>query len=224
MQNQNNLQNDARNISIFKLAWPIFVQMVLSISLGYIDKVNMLMTGGLIVGFVTGLIIAFKQNLAPILSPVYAFAEGALLGGLSCIFEAKFPGIVVQAVALTFLAIFAMAVLFKTGIIRATEKFRSTLFIATTAIVALYLINIALSFFHVQIPALYSSNPLGIALSILIVGIAALNLIIDFEFIERGAEKLLPKYFEWYCAFGLLVTIVWLYIELLRLLSKLRDR
>ncbi len=193
-------------------------------SLGYLDKVNMLMISGLIIGLITGFVIIFKQHLAPILSPVYAFAEGALLGGLSCMFEKQFPGIVVQAVALTFMAIISMAVLYKAGLIRATEKFRSTLLIATGAIAILYLIQLVLFFFHITIPALYSSNPIGIAFSLLVVGVAALNLILDFDFIERGSERLLPKSYEWYGAFGLLVTIVWLYIELLRLLSKLKDR
>lgn len=193
-------------------------------ALGYMDKVNMLMMAGLIIGLITGFVIIFKQNLAHILTPVYAFAEGALLGGLSAVLEAQFPGIVVQAVALTFMAILSMATLYKTGVIRATEKFRSTLITATFAIFLLYLISWIAGFFHVTIPAINSSSPIGIAFSLLVVGIASFNLIIDFDFIEQGAMRLLPKEYEWYGAFGLMVTIVWLYIEVLRLLSKLKER
>lgn len=193
-------------------------------SLGYLDKVNMLMMTGLIVGLITGFIIIFKQNLAPLLSPVYAFAEGALLGGLSSTLESTFPGIVIQAVALTFLAIFSMAILYKTGVIRATERFRSTVITATFSIMIFYLIGLVASFFGVHLPLMYSSSPISIGFSVLVVILASMNLIIDFDFIEEGANRFLPKQYEWYGAFGLLVTIVWLYIEILRLLSKLRER
>lgn len=193
-------------------------------SLGYMDKVNMLMIAGLVIGLIVGFVIIFKQHLAPVLSPVYAFAEGALLGGLSAIFEKQFPGIVIQAVSLTMLAVFSMAVLYKAGIIRATERFRSTIMVATSAIAVFYLIAIIGSFFHFNMSILYSSSPLGIAFSVIVVGIAALNLIIDFDFVEQGAANFLPQQYEWYGAFGLLVTIIWLYIEILRLLSKLKDR
>lgn len=193
-------------------------------ALGYMDKVNFLMIVGLIVGLITAFVIIFKQNLAPLLSPVYAFAEGALLGGLSSTLEARFPGIVIQAVALTFLAVFSMALLYKAGVIRATERFRSAIITATASIMIFYLIGIVTSFFGIHLPLLYSSSPISIGFSIVVVGIASLNLIIDFDFIEQGANRFLPKSYEWYGAFGLLVTIVWLYIEILRLLSKIKDR
>lgn len=193
-------------------------------ALGYMDKVNMLMMVGLIVGLITGFAIIFKQNLAHILTPVYAFAEGALLGGLSAMLEAQFPGIVIQAVALTFMAVFSMAALYKAGIIRATERFRSTIITATFAIMILYLVSFIAGFFHVTIPAINSPTPIGIGFSLIVVTIASLNLIIDFDFVEQGAARLMPKEYEWYGAFGLMVTIVWLYIEILRLLSKLRER
>ena len=193
-------------------------------ALGYMDKVNMFMIAGLIIGLIVAFVIIFKQHLAPILAPVYAFAEGALLGGLSAIFEAQFPGIVIQAVSLTMLAVFSMAVLYKAGLIRATERFRSTILIATSAIAVFYLIAIIGSFFHFNISVLYSSSPLGIAFSVIVVAIAALNLIIDFDFVEQGSANFLPQYYEWYGAFGLLITIVWLYLEILRLLSKLKER
>ncbi len=193
-------------------------------ALGYLDKVNILMMTGLIVGLIVGFVIIFKQNLAPVLSPVYAFAEGALLGGMSAFFETKFPGIVMQAVALTFMAIFSMAILYKAGIIKATEKFRSTLIIATFSIFILYMVGFIASFFGVMVPAFYSATPIGIAFSVIVTIVASLNLIIDFDFIEQGAARLLPQSYEWYGAFGLLITIVWVYIEMLRLLSKLRER
>ncbi len=193
-------------------------------ALGYMDKVNMFMFGGLIIGLIVAFVIMFKQHLAPVLAPVYAFAEGALLGGLSAIFEAQFPGIVVQAVSLTMLAVFSMAVLYKIGLIRATERFRSTILIATSAVAIFYLIDLVGRFFHFNLSIIYSSSPLGIAFSLFVVGLAALNLIIDFDFIEKGQANFLPQYYEWYGAFGLLITIVWLYLEILRLLSKLKER
>lgn len=193
-------------------------------SLGYLDKVNIIMMIGLVVGLITGFVIIFKQHLAPVLTPVYAFAEGALLGGISAFLETKFPGVVIQAVALTFMTILAMAVLYKAGLIRATEKFRSTIMISTGAIALLYLVSIIASLFGVNIPVFTSSSPISIIFSLIVVTIASLNLIMDFDFIEQGSARLLPKQYEWYGAFGLLVTIVWLYLEILRLLSKLRDR
>lgn len=191
---------------------------------GYADKVNLLMMGGLIIGFILGLIICFKQHLAPLLSPVYAFAEGAFLGGLSAMLEVKYPGIAIQAAALTFLAIFSMAFLYKIGAIRATERFKSTVFTATVAIMVFYLIGLVASMFHFPIPLIYGNSFLSIGFSLFVVGLASLNLIIDFDFIEQGANRFLPKSYEWYGAFGLLITIVWMYIEILRLLSKLRER
>lgn len=193
-------------------------------TLGYMDKVQMLMIAGLIIGLITGFVIIFKQNLAPVLTPVYAFAEGALLGGLSAMLEGQFPGIVMQAVALTFMAVFSMAALYKAGVIKATERFRSTIITATFAIMILYLVSFIAGFFGVSIPAINSPSPIGIAFSLIVVTIASLNLIIDFDFVEQGAARLMPKVYEWYGAFGLMVTIVWLYIEVLRLLSKLRER
>lgn len=193
-------------------------------ALGYADKVNMLMIGGFVIGFIFALIICFNQKLAPLLSPIYAFAEGAALGGLSAMFETKYPGIAMQAAALTFLAIFSMAILYKTGVIKCTDKFRSTVITATFAIMIFYLIGLIASLFHFPMPLIYGSGLLSIGLSLFVVGLASLNLIIDFDFIEQGANRLLPKQYEWYGAFGLLVTIVWMYLEILRLPSKLRER
>lgn len=191
--------------------------------LGYTDKVMLIMTIGLIVGLISAFVIIFKNNTAPYLAPVYAFAEGALLGGISVFIESIYPGIAIQAVAFTFIVMFIMLGLFKVKLIRATEKFRSTIFAATFSIMIVYLVSLIGSFFGFQIPFVFGGGVVGIAFSVIVVILAALNLILDFDFIERGAENMLPKYYEWYGAFGLMVTLVWLYMEILRLLSKLRS-
>lgn len=191
-------------------------------TLGYTDLAMMLTGGGIIVGFITASIVAFTRN--KLLIPVYAVCEGLALGGISATFEASYPGIVTQAVAGTFAALFSMLILYRANIIRCTDKFRSVIFISTASIAVIYLVNFIGSFFHMQVPLLNSSSTAGIAVSAVIIVIAALNLIVDFDFIERGAQNMLPKDYEWYGAFGLMVTIVWLYLEILRLLAKLQNR
>ena len=192
------------------------------ISAGYTDMGMMLTGGGFIVGFILALIISFTRN--KILIPIYAVCEGCALGGLSAILEAQFPGIVIQAVAGTFAALFTMLALYKMRLIQVTDKFRSVIFISTASIAAVYLVDIIGSFFGLHVPLINSSSAGGIAITLLIVVIAALNLILDFEFIEKGEQMMLPKDFEWYGAFGLMVTLVWLYVEILRLLSKINRR
>ena len=150
--------------------------------LGYTDKVMLLTTVGAVVGLVLALIITFVRKAMNILVPIYAFVEGAVLGGVSAIFEASHPGVVTQAVAMTFLTVFSMLFLYKANVIKATEKFRSTILIATLAIVVFYLITFVLSFFNIAVPIVHSSSLIGIGFSILVVGIAALNLILDFDF------------------------------------------
>lgn len=191
-------------------------------TMGYTDLAMMLTSGGAIVGFILALIVAFTRN--KYLVPVYAVCEGLFLGGISATFEASYPGIVSQAVAGTFAALFSMLILYKSNVIRCTEKFRSIVFVATVSIAAVYLINFIGSFFHLSVPLINSASPAGIAVSAIICVVAALNLITDFDFIEQGAQNMLPKDFEWYGAFGLMVTIVWLYLEILRLLAKLQSR
>ncbi len=192
--------------------------------MGYADKVMMVGTVGLIVGFILALIISFKPKTAPYLAPVYAFAEGAFLGGISMIFEAQYPGIALQAIAGTFIALFVMLFLFKTKLIQATQRFRSVIMTALISIMGLYLINIIATLFGHPLTFMYNSTPLSIGISVVIVAVASLSLILDFDFIIKGEENLLPKHFEWYGAFGLMVTMVWLYLEILRLLSRLKDR
>jgi uncharacterized YccA/Bax inhibitor family protein len=177
---------------------------------------------GALGGFVLAMIISFKANLAPVLSVPYAALEGLALGSISALLERRYPGIAIQAVGLTFAVFAVMLVAYKLNIIRATERFRSIVIGATGAIALVYIVSMVLGFFHIAVPLLNSSSPLGIVVSLVIVGVAALNLILDFDFIESGAAQGAPRYMEWYAAFGLLVTMVWLYLEILRLLSKMR--
>ena len=177
---------------------------------------------GALGGFILAMIISFKANLAPVLSVPYAALEGLALGSISALLERRYPGIAIQAVGLTFAVFAVMLVAYKLNIIRATERFRSVVIGATGAIALVYIVSMVLGFFHIAVPLLNSSSPLGIVVSLVIVGVAALNLILDFDFIESGAAQGAPRYMEWYAAFGLLVTMVWLYLEILRLLSKMR--
>jgi uncharacterized YccA/Bax inhibitor family protein len=181
-----------------------------------------LMTG-LIGGLIVAMVTIFKASWAPATAPAYAVLEGLALGGISAIFEQRFPGIVIQAVGLTFGTLFALLIAYKSGVIKATENFRLGIVAATGGIFLVYLVGFVGGFFGWQIPLIHESGTVGILFSLFVVVIAALNLVLDFDFIERG-HGVAPKYMEWYGAFGLVVTLVWLYLELLRLLSKLRDR
>jgi uncharacterized YccA/Bax inhibitor family protein len=183
------------------------------------------MIGGALGGFVVALVTVFKSTWAPLSAPIYALLEGLFLGGISAVFEHSYPGIAVQAVSLTFAVMFVMLLAYKFGVIRATRGFKLGVIAATGGIALVYVINIVMTvFFHTQISILSSSTPLGIGISLFIAGIAALNLIIDFDMIESAARMGAPKYMEWYGAFGLMVTLVWLYLEILRLLGKVRNR
>ncbi len=186
------------------------------------------MIGSMIGGFVLALVITFKQQWSPYLALGYAALEGLFLGAISAIFHAAFaesyPGIIMQAVLLTLGTCVAMFGLYHTGIIRATNTFKKVIITATMGIAFFYLLNMVLRLFGVQMPFLHDNSMIGIGISLFIVAIAALNLILDFDRIEQGAAQGAPKYFEWYGAFGLMVTLVWLYIEILRLLSKFSSR
>jgi uncharacterized YccA/Bax inhibitor family protein len=182
------------------------------------------MLGGAIGGLIVAIVTAFKKEWAPATSPLYAALEGLFLGGISAFYEARYPGIVIQAVALTFGTAFALLMAYKSRLIRATENFKLGVFAATGGIFLLYLISIVLGFFGIRIGFIHDSGPLGIGFSLVVVVIAALNLVLDFDFIEKGAEHGAPKFMEWYGAFGLVVTLVWLYLEILRLLGKLTSR
>jgi len=183
------------------------------------------MIGGVIGGLITGFVTVFKKTWAPLTAPIYALLEGLFLGGISAIFQRSYTGIAIQAVSLTFAVMFVMLLAYKFGIIRATRGFKLGVIAATGGIALVYVANMVMSlFFHSQMSFLYSSTPLGIGISLFIVVIAALNLIIDFDMIENAARMGAPKYMEWYGAFGLMVTLIWLYLEILRLLSKTRSR
>ena len=190
------------------------------------NGVQTYMYGGLIIGLISILIMSFKKSWSPYLAPVYAAAEGVLLGALSMFFEAMFPGIVMQAVAIT-MGIFAlMLVLYKTNVLRATPMFTKVIYIATAGVGVFYLLMMVLNLFGVHgLSSFYAgSSPMSIGLSVLIAGIAAFNLIMDFNFIEEASNAGAPKYMEWYAGVGLLATLIWLYIEILRLLAKLQSR
>jgi uncharacterized YccA/Bax inhibitor family protein len=182
------------------------------------------MAGGAIGGFIVALITIFKQSWSPVTSPIYALLEGLFVGGMSSLAESQYPGIVIQAVGLTFGTCLALLLAYSSGLVKATENFKLGVVAATGGIAVVYLVSIVLSLFGVRMPYIHDSGLIGIGFSVFVVIIAALNLVLDFDFIESGSREGLPKYMEWYAAFGLMVTLIWLYIEILRLLTKLRSR
>ena len=235
--NSNTFKNTANNNSLFldktmtikgtvdKTA----LSLVLLILAGYYSY-SPDMTSMILVGSIGGLLVAiltiFKKEWAPITVPIYAILEGLALGSVSYLYNTQYEGIIIQAISLTVLILFSMLFAYRTKIIKPTENFKLGLFAATGGIFLLYLISFIMSFFGSGISLLSPNNTsmLSIGLSFGIVIIAALNLVIDFDFIEEGSENGAPKYMEWYGAFGLLVTLIWLYLELLRLLAKLKNR
>jgi uncharacterized YccA/Bax inhibitor family protein len=183
------------------------------------------MIGGLLGGFIVALVTIFKQSWAPLTAPIYALLEGLALGGISAMFEKSYPGVAMQAIGLTFGTLFVMLLAYKTGIVRATQGFKIGVIAATGGIAVFYLVEMVLGgLFHINVPAINGSGPWGIAFSLFVVIIAALNLVLDFDLIETGVQMGAPKYMEWYGAFGLMVTLIWLYLEILRLLAKARRR
>lgn len=186
---------------------------------------NPLLIGvGLIGGFIVALVTIFKKQWAPITAPLYAALEGLLIGGISSAFEAQYPGVVLQAVMLTFGTLAALLAAYSTGLIKASQNFKLGVVAATGGIAIFYLVSMVLGFFHINMPLIYGNGAVSIGFSVIVVIVAALNLILDFDFIATSAGQGAPKYMEWYAAFGLMVTLVWLYLEILRLLSKLRNR
>ena len=176
--------------------------------------------GAVLVAFVVAMVVIFNPKLAFPLSLVYAVTEGVALGTISAIYESDNPGIVINAVGLTFGILFTMLILYRARIIQATENFKLGIVSAMGGILILYLVDIGMMFFGARIPFIHEGGFWGIAFSLFVVGIASLSLVMDFDFIEKGVEHKAPKYMEWYGAFGLLITLVWLYLEILRLLSK----
>ena len=180
------------------------------------------MLGGAIGGLVLALITAFKKEWSPVTAPLYALVEGFFLGAISAMYNHMNEGIVMQAVMLTFGTLFALLFAYRSGLIKATENFKLGVVAATGGIFLIYLASFVLGLFGVNVPYIHESGIIGIGFSLFVVVVAALNLVLDFDFIESGVEAGAPKYMEWYGAFGLMVTLVWLYIEFLRLLAKLR--
>jgi uncharacterized YccA/Bax inhibitor family protein len=179
---------------------------------------------GFLGGFVVSMITIFVPRVSPFTAPLYAALEGLALGGISTIFEYQYPGIVLHAVGLTFGTLGALLAAYSSGLIRATENFKLGVVAATGGICLVYLASMVLGFFGISIPTIHESGLIGIGFSFFVVIVAALNLVLDFDFIENGVRQGAPKYMEWYGGFGLLVTLVWLYLEMLRLLAKLSDR
>lgn len=175
-------------------------------------------------GFITVLVTVFRPKSSGISAPIYAIFEGLLLGGISAILEMQYSGIVMRAVALTLAVFAAMLFLYRSGIIKVTNKLMLGIFAATAGIALVYFVSFIAGLFGAQMGFLYGNSNLSIGFSLVVVAVAALNLVLDFSFIERASASGAPKYMEWYGAFGLMVTLVWLYLEILRLLSKLASR
>lgn len=177
-----------------------------------------------IIALIVGLITSFKPTWSPYTAPAYALFEGVFLGAISGFIDSIYPGIAIQAVLLTCGTFLCLLMAYRSGFIKATENFKLGIVAATGAIGLIYLASFVLGFFGIQIPYIHGNGIIGILFSVAVVVIAALNLVLDFDFIEQGAEKGAPKYMEWYASYGLLVTLVWLYIEILKLLMKFASR
>ncbi len=182
----------------------------------------------ILIGGIGGLVLAvvtiFKKEWSPVTAPIYALLEGLVLGGVSGMFELRYPGIAIQAVSLTFGTLVVLLLAYRSGVIRVTEKFRLGVVAATGGIFVFYLASFVLGFFGIHFSMIQGSGMLGIGFSVFVVIVAALNLVLDFDLIESGAREGAPKYMEWYGAFALMITLIWLYFEILRLLSKMRER
>ncbi|WP_301109367.1 Bax inhibitor-1/YccA family protein [Sporosarcina sp.] len=188
------------------------------------NNIQPLMLIGLIGGFVVALITIFVKKIAAYTAPLYALLEGLAIGGISAMYETQFAGITTQAILLTFGTLFSLLFIYKSGWIKVTQNFRMGVFAATGAVFFVYIADLILRFFGMNVPFIHETGLVGIIISVVIVVIAALNLVLDFDFIEEGANQQAPKYMEWYGAFGLMITLVWLYLEILRLISKLRSK
>jgi uncharacterized YccA/Bax inhibitor family protein len=199
--------------------WRLFLQ-----SAGDASAVSGVMIGGLIGGFIVAMVTIFKKEWAPVTSPIYALLEGLVLGGISAVTNARYPGIGIEAVSLTFGTLFVLLLAYSSGLIPVTQKLRMGIVAATGGIFVFYMLELVLGFFGVHFATINGNGLIGIGFSVVVVIVAALNLVLDFDFIESGVKVGAPKYMEWYGAFGIMVTLVWLYLEILRLLSKMRSR
>lgn len=197
---------------------------VMSYLPNFYGSLNAVIMASAIGAFFVGLIISFKPTTAPVLSVVYAVLESVVVTVISIVLNQKYNGIVFEAVAYTMIAFFTMLILYRIGVIKATETFKSVIITATAAIAISYVVLFILSFFGIRPEWFYGNSSLSIGINAVIIVVAALNLILDFDFIEKGSSMQMPKYMEWYAAFGLIVTIIWLYLEILRILSKIKSR
>ncbi|MEK9614024.1 MAG: Bax inhibitor-1/YccA family protein [Flavobacteriaceae bacterium] len=205
------------------------ISLLILVGAGYLtfDVINpIVLIGSGIGGFVLALVTMFKKEWSPITVPIYAAMEGTMLGGISYMYNSLYDGIVTNAILLTVGILVSLLMAYKSGYIKATENFKLGIFAATGGIAIVYLVNFIMGFFGsgLGVMSVNNASPLSIGFSIVVVIIASLNLVLDFDFIEEGAEKGAPKYMEWFGAFGLLVTLIWLYLEILRLLAKLNSR
>lgn len=202
----------------------LFLILLLGASISWYQPSQILTWGGAIGGFIIAMVTVFKKEWSPITAPMYAGLEGLFLGGISLMYENAYDGIVYNAIMLTLGTFAAMLIAYRSGWIEVTKRFRMGVVAATGGIFLVYFASIIFSFFGVNIGLIHGTGFMGIGFSLIIVGVAALNLVLDFDLIDKGAEANAPKYFEWYTSFGLMITLVWLYIEILRLLSKLQRR
>lgn len=183
-----------------------------------------LLPGAAVVGFVIALVTIFKSSLAPYTAPLYAAVQGVVLGAISQVFEARYPGIATQAIMMTIGVTGSMLVVYGSGLIKVTDQLMSAVCAATGGIALVYMVSIVARMFGFPLPFLHDGSPISIGFSLFVVGLAAFNLLMDFEVIRRGEESGAPKSMEWYGAFSLMMTLIWLYMEILRLLSKLNRR
>lgn len=202
----------------------LFLILLVGASISWYQPSQLFIWGGAIGGFVVAMITIFKKEWAPFTAPAYAGLEGLFLGAISVMYEAAYSGIVYNAILLTLGVFAAMLLAYRSGLIEVTQKFRTGVVAATGGIFLVYLASFVLGFFGIEISLIHGNGLMGIGFSLIIVGVAALNLVLDFDMIDKGAQANAPKYFEWYTSFGLMITLVWLYIEILRLLAKLQRR
>jgi uncharacterized YccA/Bax inhibitor family protein len=182
-----------------------------------------LMVAGAIGGLILVIVNVFKKQYSPVIAPIYAALEGLFVGGISAIYAGFGGGIVLQAISLTLLVLFIMLFIHKTGIIPVTQQLRMGIVMATGAVALLYLATFILGLFGVSMPYIHEGGTIGIIFSLVVIGIASMNLLLDFDMIVKGEQYKAPKYMEWFTAMGLMITLIWLYIEILRLLGKLRE-
>jgi len=202
----------------------LFFILLIGASISWYQPSQLFIWGGALGGFIIAMVTVFKKEWSPITAPIYAALEGLMLGGISVMYEGAYSGIVYNAVLLTIGTFAAMLIAYRSGWIKVTERFKTGIIAATGGIALVYFASIILSFFGINLSLIHGNGIMGIGFSLIVVGVAALNLVLDFDLIEQGARANAPKYFEWYTSFGLVVTLVWLYIEILRLLSKLQRR